>query len=182
MTRFFYLGRGFAFCFFILACDAGKDRTNIEWIQDMMKQPSIKAQRKEGDIGVRTPPEGTVALNKEYYPYKGDLDSALKYLKNPLKDKYSVEIILTGKRSYQKACVYCHGEQADGEGLMKTSMIVLPPSLLTQKARDMSDAHLYHIIHDGQGMMGGYYQQIRSEKDRWALVNYIRSLQKKEAL
>ena len=172
-------GKKFIFlCFILSGCTAGNDRTNIEWIQDMMKQPAVKAQRKEGNIGVRTPPEGTYALNKEYYPYRGDLDSAIQNLKNPLDGQYSTEIILMGKRYYQKACIYCHGEKADGEGLMKSSMIVLPPSLLVQKAKDLSDAQLYHIIYDGQGMMGAYRMQVRDSKARWALINYIRTLQK----
>ncbi len=164
--------------FIVLGCTAGEDRTNIEWIQDMMKQPSIKAQRKEGAIGVRTPPEGTYALNKDYYPHRGDLDSAVQNLKNPIKGDYSTAVILEGKRHYQKACIYCHGVKGDGEALMKSSMIVLPPSLLIQKARDLSDAQMYHIIYEGQGMMGAYRLQVRNPKARWALVNYIRTLQK----
>lgn len=168
----------FVFLCFVIGCTAGEDRTNVEWIQDMMKQPSIKAQRKEGDIGVRTPPEGAYALNKEYYLHRGDLDSAIQNLKNPIKGNYSTEVILIGKRHYQKACIYCHGAKADGEGSMKNSMIVLPPSLLIQKAKDLSDAQMYHIIYEGQGMMGGYRMQVRDPKARWALINYIRTLQK----
>lgn len=160
------------------SCTAGKNRTNIEWIQDMMKQPSIKAQKKEGDIGVMTPPEGTLALNKDFYPYIDDLDGAIKNLKNPLKNKYSQEILLIGKRNYQKACIYCHGGSGNGDGAMKNVMIVLPPSLVSEKVRNMTDAQIYHIIHEGQGVMGDYRLQVRTEKERWALVNYIRNLQK----
>ena len=170
--------KSFIIGFVVSGCTAGENRANIEWIQDMMKQPSIKAQRKEGEIGVRTPPEGTYALNKDYYPHRGDLESAIQNLKNPIKGDYSVEIILEGKRLYQKACIYCHGVKGDGEAPMKSSMIVLPPSLLVQKAKDLSDAQMYHIIYEGQGMMGAYRLQVRNSKARWALINYIRTLQK----
>lgn len=163
---------------FFLGCTAGEDRTNIEWIQGMMKQPAIKAQRKEEGLGVRTPPEGTYALNQEYYPYRRDLDSAIQNLKNPIEGVYSTEIMLLGKRHYQKACIYCHGEKGHGEGAMKNSMIVLPPSLLVQKAKDLSDAQMYHIIYEGQGMMGAYRMQVRDSRAKWALINYIRTLQK----
>ena len=164
--------------YFFSSCTAGKDRTNIELIQDMMKQPPIKAQEKDGPLGMQTPPEGTRALNKNYYPYAGDLKSAVKNLKNPLKNRYTQEILLLGKRSYQKACIYCHGESGDGNGSMKNLMLVRPQSLLSEKARKMPDAQIYHIIHEGQGMMGAYRLQVRTEKERWALVNYIRNLQK----
>ncbi len=169
------------FIFFIsgiTGCTAGKDRTNVEWIQNMMKQPAIKAQRKEGDIGVRTPPEGAYALNREYYPYKDSLEEAIKNLKNPYQNQYSADLLLTGKKNYQKACIYCHGEKGDGQSAMKNTMIVLPPSLLTKKVREMTDAQMYHIIHEGQGLMGSYRMQVRKDKERWALINYIRSLQK----
>ena len=166
------------FSLLLSGCTAGEDRTNIEWIQGMMKQPAIKAQRKEGELGVLAPPEGTYALNKGYYPYRGDLDSAIQNLKNPIEGNYSTEVVLIGKRYYQKACIYCHGVKADGEGAMKNTMIVLPPSLLVQKAKDLSDAQMYHIIYEGQGMMGAYRLQVRDPEARWALINYIRTLQK----
>ena len=162
--------------FTAVSCTAGKNRTNIEWIQDMMKQPIVKDQREEGDIKSFEPPEGARALNKEYYPYKDDLEGAIQNLKNPY--RYSKEILLLGKRNYQKACIYCHGEKGEGEGPMKSLMIVLPPSLTSQKARDMTDGQIYHIIHEGQGVMGAYRLQVRTEKQRWAVVNYIRNLQK----
>ena len=163
---------------FLIGCGGSKDRTNIEWIQDMMKQPAIKAQRKDGKLGMQTPPEGTRALNRDYYPYAGDLDRAIKELKNPLAGKSSPEILLLGKRSYQKACIYCHGAKGDGEGSMKSVMTVPPASLLTSKAVTMPDAQMYHIIYEGQGLMGAYRLQVRTDKERWAVVNYIRNLQK----
>ena len=127
---------------------------------------------------MREPPEGTLALNKEYYPYKDDLEGAIKNLKNPFKGKYSQALLLKGKRNYQKACIYCHGDKGDGETAMKTLMIVRPPSLLSEKALKMPDAQIYHIIHEGQGVMGAYRLQVRTREERWALVNYIRNLQK----
>ena len=162
----------------LVGCTAGKDRTNVEPIQGMMKQSSIKAQQKEGKLGVQAPPEGTYALNKTYYPFKDSPERATKNLKNPYQNVYSSKIILMGKKSYQKACIYCHGAKADGQGAMKNSMIVLPPSLLTKKVRDMTDGQVYHILHEGQGLMGSYRMQVRTDKERWALINYIRSLQK----
>ena len=168
------------FLFVFSNCTAGKDRTNIEWIQDMMKQPSIKDQRKGDQIGPMAPPDGVLAMNQNPYPYKDDLKGAVKNLKNPFSGIESQELLLIGKRSYQKACIYCHGKTGGGESAMKNLMIVRPPSLLSQKARDMKDSQIYHIIHEGQGVMGAYRLQVQSQKERWALVNYIRNLQKRE--
>ena len=174
--------KGLFFIFVFSACTAGKDRTNIEWIQDMMNQPSIKDQTKGDEIKPMEPPDGVLAMNHNPYPYKDDLKGAIKNLKNPFYGKESQELLLIGKRSYQKACIYCHGKTGDAESAMKHLMIVRPPSLLSQKARDMKDSQIYHIIHEGQGVMGSYRLQVQSKKERWALVNYIRNLQKREAV
>lgn len=163
---------------FLFGCTAGKNRTQVELIQDMMKQKNLKPQRQEGGLGMQLPPEGAKALNRDYYPYKNDLDAAIRYLKNPLRNNFSPEVVLIGQRNYQKACIYCHGERGDGEGSMKPVMNAPPASLLTEKARRYSDAQIYHIIHEGQGLMGSHRLQVRTERERWALVNYVRNLQK----
>lgn len=160
-----------------VSCTASKNRTNIEWTQNMMKQPAVKAQRSSGGIGPMKPPEGTKALGKVSYPYAGDVDKAIRNLINPYKKTRGSELLVLGKRNYQKACVYCHGGLGAGDGSMRSLMIVLPPSLLTKKVRRMSDAQIYHIIHEGQGLMGSYRLQIRTPKERWALIYYIRNLQ-----
>ena len=161
-------------------CSGGKNRTDFEIFHDMIKQKNIKAQ--EGDekgTFMRLPPENTRARNREYYPYKGDLEGAEKNLQNPFQGQFSPELIGIGKRQYERACVYCHGVTGAGEGAVAAKMTVKPPSLLAEKAVNYSDGRLYHIIHEGQGLMGSYRRQVRGEKERWALVNYIRMLQKR---
>ena len=156
-------------------CSAGKNKTNVELIQDMMNQESLKTQ-EEGAMFV--PPEHSRAINRTYYPYKGRVDLAEKKLKNPLQDQFSGELVGLGKRQYEKACIYCHGSKGLGEGVVAGKMIVKPLSLVSEKAMNYSDGRLYHIIHEGQGLMGGYSKQVPGEKERWALVNYVRMLQK----
>ena len=160
-------------------CSGGRNRTDVEIFHDMIQQKHIKAQ--EGDetgTFMRLPPENTRARNREYYPYKGDPKGAGKHLKNPFQGEFSAELIGIGKRQYDKACIYCHGATGDGQGAVAKKMTVRPLSLLTDKAISYSDGRIYHIIHEGQGLMGAYRKQVRGEKERWALVNYIRMLQK----
>ena len=59
-------------------------------------------------------------------------------------------------------------------------MSVAPPSLLALKARRYKDGELFHIIREGRGLMGSYLNQIPDKKTRWAIVNYIRELQRAE--
>ena len=160
-------------------CSGGKNRPGIELLHDMLQQQNIKSQ--EGDekgTFMRLPPENTRARNKKYYLYKGDPEGAEKNLDNPFTAQFSAELIGIGKRQYEIACIYCHGAAGDGDGKVAEKMTVKPPSLLTEKVINYSDGRIYHIIHEGQGLMGSYRKQVRTEKERWALVNYIRMLQR----
>ena len=161
-------------------CSGGKNRTDFELFHDMIKQENIKAQEgdEEGTF-MRVPPENTRARNKEYYPYKDQPELAGKELQNPFFNQFSAELIGIGKRQYQRACIYCHGATGGGEGKVAQKMTVKPASLLSEKAINYSDGRIYHIIHEGQGLMGAYRKQVRGEKQRWALVNYVRMLQKR---
>jgi hypothetical protein len=56
-------------------------------------------------------------------------------------------------------------------------MLPIPP-LTSDKVKAFKDGRIFHIITDGQGLMGSYASQIRNESDRWAIVNYVRTLQR----
>ena len=163
----------------------------------MAQQVNVKAQEgtDEGEMLMRVPPEGTRARNRQYYPYPKDPLTAGKKLKNPLPK--TREILIQGRRHYERYCIYCHGAKGDaGEGaLVASKMAIKPASLLTNKAKAYSEGRLYHIIYEGQGLMGAYriqlgateqvlmshYMEEASYKGSnriWAVVHYIRALQK----
>ena len=45
--------------------------------------------------------------------------------------------------------------------------------------RGWGDGHIFHVITKGQGVMPSYAQQIQPE-DRWAVIHYVRALQRAE--
>lgn len=182
-------------------CSGGINQTDSQWTNDMAQQNSVKAQEgsQEGEMLMRTPPEGTRARNRSYYPFQGDPIQAGETLKNPLPP--TGEILAQGQQYYERYCIYCHGPKGDvGEGASVVPKMAIPPvSLLTDKAKGYSDGRLYHIIHEGQGLMGSYSWQlsgpeqvlmsqwINEEESTapykgfqriWAVVHYVRSLQK----
>lgn len=179
------------------ACSGGNNRTDSEWVLDMIQQKHIKPQEggEEGQLQMLLPPEGAKAQNRSYYPYTNDPLKAEKELKNPL--TLTSEILKEGKTYYTQFCIYCHGRRGDGlEGAaVAPKMLIKPPSLLTDKAKSYSDGRIYHITHEGQGLMGAYRIQLgtneqilkgylaeenpyRGSKRIWSVVFYIRSLQK----
>ncbi len=159
-------------------CSGGKNRTDFELFHDMIQQKSVKAQEgnEEGTF-MRLPPENTRARNKKPYPYKGDPEGAEKHLKNPFENQMSPDLIAIGKRQYEKTCVLCHGASGGSEGPVAEKMSVKPPSLLAPKAINLSDGRLFHIIQEGQGLMPGLSKQVRGDRQKWAVVNYVRMLQ-----
>jgi mono/diheme cytochrome c family protein len=112
------------------------------------------------------------------YPYPGQPETAAQRLKNPVAGNMTPQLLEVGRRKYEIYCQVCHGETGAGDGPVAVKMASKPPPVTSDKIKKMSDGGIYHIITDGQGLMGSYAYQIVKEEDRWALVNYVRNLQK----
>lgn len=169
--------------FALAQCGPKKNEPNVDVIQDMMEQPALKAQDfhpyDREKSGMRVPPEGSWPKNVKPYLYKGQPILAGEKLLNPYKGDKTEEFLKLGERHFKNFCLVCHGPQGMGDGpVAEKFQGVKPPSLMTDKVRAYSDGRIFHIITDGQGIMGSYIHQLPQEKDRWAVVNYIRSLQK----
>jgi mono/diheme cytochrome c family protein len=165
-------------------CESRHREPNVELIQNMMESPAIKAQGYDPDVEDQranlVPPEGTVP--RGYVPYTiADPDTAGQKVLNPYeKKKGDVEFTTRGQRLYFTNCQVCHGPVGKGNGTVAEYLQLAPPSLLSSRAREFKDGYLYHMITMGRGLMGGYGSQITQPEDRWALVNYLRELQRKE--
>lgn len=168
-----------------VACTSGDDfhkEPNVELLQDMMDQPALKPQDyvpgRPLEGASRLPPPNTVPVGYKPYPYHLDPAAAAAQLKNPLSGQLSPEVLDLGRKKYEIYCAVCHGYQGNGDGPVAPKMALQPPPLVSEKVMRMNDAAIFHIITDGQGVMASYAYQIVEERDRWAIVNYVRSLQK----
>ncbi len=100
------------------------------------------------------------------------------------------ELIMRGMERYNIYCAACHGYDGLGNdsGLVGRMMNVRPVNLLDNKYRDRSgefgaDGYLFHIIRDGLWAPDGSnrmpsYKHAIDEQDAWAIVSYIRTLQR----
>ncbi|HCY77847.1 MAG TPA: hypothetical protein DHV28_18210 [Ignavibacteriales bacterium] len=143
----------------------------------MMDQDKLNPQKPSelfaDGRGMRTPVEGTVARGFMPYPYTGQTNPP-EVLANPyLPTKENLEL---GKSKFLTYCSPCHGNFADGDSRLR-GQFPNPPTLHSTRARDFSDGMIYHIITNGQNVMPSYASQITRE-ERWAVVNYIRVLQR----
>jgi mono/diheme cytochrome c family protein len=164
-------------------CGAHGNSPNVELLQDMFESPAVKAQEYDesspNHSGMRVPPENTVPVGFTPYKYKGNVEGASKSLQNPLAGNMSPDVLVVGQKYFETNCMVCHGQKAAGnpDSNVVKNMALKPPSLLSDKVRGLTDGHIYHIISEGQGVMGPYASHV-PQASRWQVVNYIRFLQK----
>ena len=94
------------------------------------------------------------------------------------------QLIRRGQQRYGIFCATCHGQGGDGDGLVTLRALELeqgtwvkPTSLHAEPIRDQPVGQLFHAISNGVRKMPGYASQI-PVKDRWAIVAYVRALQR----
>lgn len=140
------------------------------WFYSMHDMPAIEDQ----EDGMRYPAAGTVPIEATSYTYGPADQQAASAVKNPV--PITVDSLQYGRQMYNTTCVVCHGEDGKGAGYI-VPPYPQPPDLTVSRARNFTDGHIYHIIINGQGRMWGYKSQL-TEMERWAVVNYVRALQR----
>lgn len=150
----------------------------VEYMPDMYHQISLKAQEYDpaapNGVGMRQPVAGTIPRGYEPYPYAFADTTLADQLINPL--PMTAEILEVGRKYYNTYCIVCHGERGDGLGFI-VPKFTQPPPLFSEKLLRWPDGRIYHTISLGQGLMSSYATQLLPEQ-RWAVVNYVRALQR----
>ena len=97
------------------------------------------------------------------------------------------ELMDRGEQRFNIYCATCHGLGGDGDGLITQRAMqleqgtwILPTSIHAQPVVEQPNGKLYSTITNGIRNMPGYKSQISTE-DRWAIVLYIRALQRSRA-
>lgn len=81
-----------------------------------------------------------------------------------------------GKELFNKHCKSCHGSKGLGDGPKSASLNTLIPSFADKKFKSYSDGEVYYQSFVGRDEMPNFEKKITDEADRWAVVNYIKSL------
>jgi len=159
----------------------------IETVADMEHQAKVSPQEPDGffndSASIASVPLNSVPAGKFRYPFEqAEYDSAT-VLVNPL--PANDYILARGKNRFQTFCVPCHGNDGEGQGLIITKPELdedeegfPPPADLTSRhTKELTDGRLFHILSAGQNLMFPVNFKM-NVTDRWALVLYIRKLQK----
>ena len=166
------------------------EKTRIHLIPDMDFQPKYKAQAASplfsDGRAMRSPVAGTVArgdLRADEAFYLGKQDGEwVKSLPVPA----TQALMMRGMERFDIYCATCHGASGYGDGLiarraesLQQGTWVPPTSLHEKRIREQADGELYNVIANGVRTMPAYASQIEPE-ERWAIVLYLRALQRSQ--
>jgi len=143
----------------------------------MQVQPKLNPQKadaffKDGH-GMQLPVSGTVA--RGYLPMGVASQDEAAALVNPL--ARSKEVLALGRAGYMNHCVVCHGAVGDGQMTLTSAYGAKPANLQSQQFRDYPDGKIYWAIVMGKNAMPSYAYDL-TEDERWAVVHYVRALQR----
>lgn len=177
----------------------------IEIFPDMDHQPRYDPQTTSNFFAdgraQRPPVPGTVPMGytiaNRYWQIGADDSSAQSsFAKHPdyyntgklgevYGDGIPVEVterlMARGQERYNINCAICHDQAGTGNGVIKSYGLTTIASLQDDRIRTSPDGYLFSVITNGKNTMGAYGPQISIE-DRWAIVSYLRALQKSQGV
>lgn len=94
---------------------------------------------------------------------------------NPL--PITAALLKRGQQRFTINCSPCHGQLADGNGIIKKiNAMAVVANLHDKRIVEMGDGELFYVITHGRNLMGPYGPSV-TVPDRWAIVAYLRALQ-----
>ncbi|HPG33272.1 MAG: cytochrome c [Lentimicrobium sp.] len=85
-------------------------------------------------------------------------------------------VMTTGKELYNKNCKSCHGSKGLGDGPKSASLEYIVPPFNSKAFSAQTDGDLYYKSFVGRKEMPNFEKKVTDEADRWAIVNFIRTL------
>lgn len=184
-------------------------RPPIEIFRDMDHQPKFQPQHPSTFFAdgrsARQPVAGTVPLGYALpggYLQAGAKNGALEpagFANQPdyfntgkfgdsYGDGFPVELAVNiekllarGQERYNIHCAVCHGKAGLANGVVSQYGVAAIANLVDDRIRAMPDGQLFSTITNGKNTMGAYGPNIAIE-DRWAIVAYLRALQKSQGV
>jgi mono/diheme cytochrome c family protein len=165
------------------ACSNFPSRETPIWLfPDMKKQDKVKFETSSPFFadgrGSRPPVAHTVAQETYHADtaYSTGIAADGNYVaKNPEAIEHAT--LVRGQAKFNVYCAPCHDRTGVGRGVVPAKATWVAGNLHDERIVNFVDGELYHVITAGRRTMPSYRFQI-SEKDRWAIVAYVRVLQR----
>lgn len=168
-------------------------RPPIEVFPDMDRQAKYKPQaespffadgRADRPIPAGTVPFGRDArqadpafLRADDFRYEGKLADGSFGRGFPARLPVTREFIGRGQGRYLIYCAPCHGALGDGNGITKSYGMLTTPTYHDDRLRAMAEGEIFNTITHGKNTMMPYADKLAPD-DRWAVVAYVRALQR----
>jgi cytochrome c len=150
----------------------------------MRQQPKALPYRENeffsDDRVMRQPPPGTVPTSRrgQTRRFLTGRDAPDGGFLGDIPLTLTRETVERGQQRYEVYCATCHGVLGNGVSQVGRNMgLREPPSLLDLPA--YPDGYYYVVISEGFGLMPAYAEKL-SPEDRWAVVAYVRALQRSQ--
>lgn len=161
------------------------------WDIDMIDAYTLKAyewkMRPMPTASVQRQPVGPKPPGAYQTAYVANVDRTVPAQVDPLVNPYPADeaSLAEGKRLFQVTCAPCHGVEGKGGGPVTQNdpakginRFPLPAPLLSGAgavSAVRSDGYIYATIRNGGALMPAYGISL-TDKERWSIVSYIRTL------
>ena len=207
MLRYFFAAFILVFCAVVaLAGFRGSKMSHppLEIFPDMDHQPKYQPQHVSDFFAdgraARKPVEGTIPLGytlEHRFLQSGARNGVLGsggftnapdyYNTGKMGDAYgdgfplevTEQLLQRGEERFNINCAVCHGRTGSGNGIVTQYGLVAVANFHAERIRTMPDGQIFSAITNGKNTMGAYGPQIAVE-DRWAIVSYVRALQRSQ--
>ncbi len=155
----------------------------IEIFPDMDRQPKLRPQTFNqilpGNLSSQPHPANTIARGSHFEntPVNTGRETTgtnwVEINPMPLTDS----LLNRGEERYNISCAPCHGAIGDGKGITGKYGMVAMANFHDKRLVTMADGEIFNTITYGKNLMGAYGGLI-SVEDRWAIIAYVRALQR----
>lgn len=154
---------------------------------NMDNQPKYRAQGRSAffadSSAMRVPVAGTVARGESRADsaYYAGRDADGEYIKR-IPVEVTAGLLRRGRERFNIYCAVCHDRAGHAQGIVMQRGFKPPPQTYHgERVRKMPDGQIFNIITNGSesGIMKSYRHQV-PVPDRWAIVAYVRALQRSQ--
>lgn len=155
----------------------------IEIFPDMDRQPKLRPQTFNRilpeNLSSQPHPANTIARGSDFEDKPlntGRETGTTNWVEvNPM--EISDRLLNRGEERYNISCSPCHGSVGDGKGITGKYGMVAMANFHDKRLVAMADGEIFNTITHGKNLMGAYGGLV-SVEDRWAIIAYVRALQR----
>ncbi|HEX7360654.1 MAG TPA: cytochrome c [Bryobacteraceae bacterium] len=149
--------------------------------RDMQSQPKVTPLKRSwfypDGRSARPVPPGTISVDEVNIDPAVDTGSVNGSFVQKIPIPVTSDLLKRGQNRFDIYCAPCHAATGFGNGMIADRGFKTPANLNGERIRGAPAGYIYQVIVKGFGGMGPYAFQIKSVRDRWAVVAYIRALE-----